>query len=58
MRWLPRAMPELDDPIDAMRTRLTGLDPDLDTTAFGVTGRVLRLAAWFERQRADHLRSV
>jgi DNA-binding MarR family transcriptional regulator len=48
-------MPELDDPIDAMRTRLAELYTDLDTTAFGVTGHVLRLAAWFERQRADHL---
>jgi DNA-binding MarR family transcriptional regulator len=43
------------DPIDAMRARLAELYPDLDTAPFGVTGRVIRLAAWLERQRADHL---
>lgn len=48
-------MPELEDPIDAIRSRLAELYPDLDTAAFGVTGRILRLAASFERARAEHL---
>jgi DNA-binding MarR family transcriptional regulator len=48
-------MSELRDPVDVMRVRLAELHPDLDTAPFGVTGRVLRLAAWLERQRADQL---
>jgi DNA-binding MarR family transcriptional regulator len=49
-------VPETTDAVDGMRDRLAALYPDLDTSAFGVTGRVLRLARAIERLRAEHLR--
>ncbi len=49
-------MPDTTDPIDGMRERLAELYPELDTSAFGLTGRVLRLAQAFERHRAEHLK--
>lgn len=48
-------MTDTSDAVDDMRRRLLELYPDLDTTAFGVVGRVLRLAEGLERRRADHL---
>lgn len=45
------------DRVDRIRERLAELYPDLDTTAFGITGRVLRLAREIEMQRAEHLAS-
>lgn len=48
-------MTDTPDDVDRIRDRLAELYPALDTTAFGVTGRVLRLAQAFERSRADHL---
>lgn len=48
-------MTETPDDVDRIRDRLTELYPDLDTSAFGVTGRVLRLARTFEALRTDHL---
>lgn len=47
-------MPQTDA-VDDMRARLHELHPDLDTSAFGIVGRVLRLAGRFERLRAEHL---
>lgn len=49
-------MPDTPDGIDAMRDRLAELYPDLDTSGFGVTGRILRLAQAIDRRRAEHLR--
>lgn len=49
-------MPGPTDTVDGMRDRLASLYPDLDTSAFGLTGRVLRLAQAIERRRAEHLR--
>lgn len=49
-------MPDTPDGIDAMRERLAELYPDLDTSAFGVTGRILRLAQAIDRRRAEHLK--
>jgi DNA-binding MarR family transcriptional regulator len=43
------------DAVDGMRDRLAALYPELDTRAFGVTGRVLRLAQAIDRLRAAHL---
>lgn len=48
-------MTDSSDEVGRMRDRLAELYPDLDTSAFGVTGRVLRLAQQFESLRADHL---
>ena len=49
-------LPDTPDGIDTMRERLAELYPDLDTSAFGVTGRVLRLAQAIDRRRAEHLK--
>lgn len=49
-------MPDAPDAVDGMRGRLAELYPDLDTSAFALTGRVLRLAQTFDRLRADHLK--
>ena len=43
------------DAVDGMRDRLAALYPELDTSAFGVVGRVLRLAQAIDRLRAEHL---
>lgn len=43
------------DTVDAIRERLAELYPDLETDAFGVTGRILRLAQRIEAERAEHL---
>lgn len=48
-------MPETNDAVDGMRDRLAALYPELDTSAFGVTGRVLRLARSIDHLRAEHL---
>lgn len=48
-------MTEPHDAVDGMRARLATLYPDLDTSGFAVTGRVLRLARAIDRHRADHL---
>lgn len=44
-----------NDPVDEIRERLAVLYPNLDTTAFGITGRILRLAREIETKRLDHL---
>jgi len=46
---------ETTDAVDGMRERLATLYPELDTSAFGVTGRVLRLAQAIDRHRTEHL---
>lgn len=43
------------DAVDRIRTHHAARYPDLDTRAFGVTGRVLRLAQLFESKRTEHL---
>lgn len=43
------------DGVDAIQTRLAELYPDLDTSGFAVTGRILRLARHIEARRTDHL---
>ena len=43
------------DAVDRIRSQHAARYPDLDTRAFGVTGRVLRLAQLFESKRTDHL---
>ncbi len=48
-------MTDTTDAVDDMRQRLSELYPDLDTSAFGVVGRVLRLAGTLEALRAEHL---
>jgi DNA-binding MarR family transcriptional regulator len=48
-------VPESTDAVDGMRDRLAALYPDLDTSAFGVTGRVLRLARSIDHLRTEHL---
>jgi DNA-binding MarR family transcriptional regulator len=48
-------VPDATDAVDGMRDRLGALYPELDTSAFGVTGRVLRLAQSLDRLRAEHL---
>lgn len=48
-------MTDTSDEVGRMRDRLAALYPELDTSAFGVTGRVLRLAQEFESLRAEHL---
>jgi DNA-binding MarR family transcriptional regulator len=50
------AVPDSTDAVDRMRERLAELYPDLDTSAFGLTGRVLRVARALERHRAAHLK--
>lgn len=45
----------MDDPIDEIRARLAVLHPDLDTSGFAVTGRILRLARVILRLREEHL---
>jgi DNA-binding MarR family transcriptional regulator len=45
------------DAVDDIRARLAVVYPDLDTTAFEITGRVLRLAREIEIRRAQHLAS-
>jgi DNA-binding MarR family transcriptional regulator len=45
------------DLIDEIQARLGKLYPDLDTSAFGITGRILRLARSLEVMRAAHLQS-
>lgn len=44
--------------MDRIRDRLAVLYPEVETTGFGVTGRVLRLARAFEARRAEHLGSL
>jgi DNA-binding MarR family transcriptional regulator len=46
---------ETTDAVDGMRGRLAVLYPELDTSGFGITGRVLRLAQAVERLGAGHL---
>jgi DNA-binding MarR family transcriptional regulator len=48
------ALPD-QDVADEIRQELAGLYPDLDTAAFGVVGRILRLARNIETWRAEHL---
>jgi DNA-binding MarR family transcriptional regulator len=48
-------MTDTPDAVDRIRERLAELYPELDTTAFGVTGRVLRLASTVELARAEYL---
>lgn len=43
------------DAIDAIEARLAQLYPDLDTSGFAVTGRILRLARHITARRVDHL---
>lgn len=43
------------DAVDEIRQELAGLYPDLDTSVFGVVGRVLRLARNIDSWRAEHL---
>jgi DNA-binding MarR family transcriptional regulator len=43
------------DVVDEIRQELVGLYSDLDTAAFGVVGRILRLARNIETWRAEHL---
>lgn len=43
------------DAIDAIQARLAELYPDLDTSGFAVTGRILRLARHITARRVDHL---
>jgi DNA-binding MarR family transcriptional regulator len=43
------------DAVDEIRQELAGLYPDLDTAAFGVVGRILRLARNIESWRAVQL---
>lgn len=43
------------DAVDRIRSHHAARYPDLDTRAFGVTGRVLRLAQFFESKRTEHL---
>ncbi|MGD2042145.1 MAG: MarR family transcriptional regulator [Acidimicrobiia bacterium] len=50
-------MPSDTDAVDGIRSRLAELYPDLDTAAFGLTGRILRLARDIEMNRARHLSS-
>lgn len=45
------------DPVDGIRDRLAVLYPNLDTTAFGTTGRILRLAREIESRRTEYLSS-
>lgn len=45
----------MDDPIDEIRAHLADLHPDLDTSGFAVTGRLLRLARVILRLRDEHL---
>ena len=47
-------MPD-QDVVDEIRQELVGLYSDLDTAAFGVVGRILRLARNIETWRAEHL---
>lgn len=47
-------MTQASDEVGRIRDRLAALYPDLDTSAFGVTGRVLRLAKDLEGLRTDH----
>ena len=49
-------MSDTTDAVDGMRDRLAELYPELDTSAFALTGRVLRLAQAVERLRAEHLK--
>lgn len=49
-------MAHAPDAVDGMRDRLAELHPDLDTSAFALTGRILRLAQSLERLRAEHLK--
>jgi DNA-binding MarR family transcriptional regulator len=44
-----------DDAVDEIRQELAALYPNLDTAAFGVIGRILRLAGDIDNWRADHL---
>lgn len=43
------------DAVDRIRSHHAARHPDLDTRTFGVTGRVLRLAQFFESKRSEHL---
>lgn len=45
------------DQVDEIRERLAELYPDLDTRAFGTTGRILRLAREIESRRTQYLAS-
>lgn len=45
----------MDDPIDEIREHLADVHPDLDTSGFAVTGRLLRLARVVLRLRDEHL---
>jgi DNA-binding MarR family transcriptional regulator len=44
------------DHVDEIQDRLAELYPGADSTAFGVTGRILSLARALEALRAEHLR--
>jgi len=44
-----------DDAVDEIRQELAALYPNLDTVAFGVIGRILRLAGDIDNWRTDHL---
>lgn len=43
------------DAVDRIRSHHAARYPELDTRTFGVTGRVLRLAQFFESKRSEHL---
>lgn len=45
------------DAVDGIQRRLAELHPDVDASAVGVTGRLLRLAQAFQRRRDEHLES-
>lgn len=48
-------MPPDHDAVDQIRGHLRTIHPDLDTSGFGVTGRILRQARAIEAARVDHL---
>lgn len=48
-------MTDSTDVVDMIRARLAELYPGLDTRAFGITGRILRLAELIESRRAEYL---
>lgn len=49
---------EARDLVDQIREQLSELYPDLDTSVFGITGRILRLAHAIESRRAAHLAPI
>ncbi len=48
-------MVDESDAVDQIRARLSELYPRLDTKAYGVTARILRLAQMIETRRAEQL---